>query len=79
MSPRVRLRRVKSAHDPWRAVIQSIDECTPLDEAWWRESLIPYLSCMRVEVARVLYQDLCRIQVAIYEQTPPTHLSVLAD
>lgn len=79
MPPRVKLRRVKSAHDPWRAVVQAIDDCVPLDEAWWRESLIPYLSRMQVEVARVLYQDLCRIQIAIYEQTTPAHLSVLDD
>lgn len=59
--------------------MQTIDGRGTLDETWWRESLIPYLSNIEIEVASVLYQDLCRIQLAVYHETPPTQLSLLND
>ena len=72
-------KKKKAKESPWEQIAYIIENNGVLDDVWWNASLIPYLSELTVESAQILYQDLCRVQLAVYDSVCPNSVSFLTD
>lgn len=69
------LKKVMAA-EPWTTAALAVVNNKPLKRMWMQQEIRPYLLALPLADARALYADLCKIQIAVYEETTPT-LSIL--
>lgn len=72
-------RPVAAAAWPWDTIANAIGGGGQVDEEWWRECLMPYLRDMPREMAQLLYQDLCHVQLAVCDKERIPRVCVLGD
>lgn len=64
---------------PWGVVSSAVCQGTGFGEEWWTHDIIPYLCMLAPEAAERLYQDLCRVQIAVFEGKVPARLVYLTE